>query len=294
MKSNYWFKYLILLLASSAFCQDDIFRYQAGTCGAEVFLSDGITFTNSGCWTNVGVDFANRGWHIGDFNGDGYDDIFRYQEGTCGSEMFLSDGITFTNSGCWTNSGVSFNNGGWFIGDFNGVAIVDNDQDGFSEDEDCDDSNASINPGQMEEPYNGLDDDCDLTTLDDDLDQDGFGIAEDCDDTNALINPLLDDIPDNGIDEDCDGEDAMTTSTYEFGPATLNIYPNPVSSFINIEISGNLSFETTLTDLGGGLIHKSENKNQVDISQFVDGIYLLTITEMKSKSQITERIKIVK
>ncbi len=62
--------------------------------------------------------------------------------------------------------------------------------------------------GAEEIPYNGVDDDCDPTTLDDDLDQDGYDSSYDCDDNNPDINPEAFDIPDNGIDEDCDGVDA--------------------------------------------------------------------------------------
>ncbi len=85
----------------------------------------------------------------------------------------------------------------------------DYDQDGYiagdEPGDDCDDTNASVNPGETEVPYDGLDNDCDDSTLDDDLDQDGFGVAQDCDDANPEINPTMVEICD-GIDQDCDGE----------------------------------------------------------------------------------------
>ena len=63
--------------------------------------------------------------------------------------------------------------------------------------------------GALEIPYNGIDDDCNPMTLDDDLDQDGYAVADDCDDTNPDINPGAEDIANNSIDEDCDGFDAF-------------------------------------------------------------------------------------
>jgi len=81
---------------------------------------------------------------------------------------------------------------------------VDADGDGSWATDDCDDANADVHPGAAETPYNGLDDDCDPATLDDDLDQDGVVNADDCDDTNADINPSAAELC-NGVDDDCDG-----------------------------------------------------------------------------------------
>ncbi len=86
------------------------------------------------------------------------------------------------------------------------ASMLDLDGDGVIAAEDCDDDNADIYPGNDETPYNGIDDDCDEATPDDDLDGDGYGIADDCDDTNADLNPAATEIPNNDVDEDCDGE----------------------------------------------------------------------------------------
>ncbi|KAB5485512.1 MopE-related protein [Flagellimonas hadalis] len=85
-----------------------------------------------------------------------------------------------------------------------GVGVIDFDQDGFTSDQDCDDDNPNIHPNVLEIAYNGIDDDCDPSTLDDDLDQDGFANANDCDDNEPNINPNAMEIPYNGIDDDCD------------------------------------------------------------------------------------------
>ena len=81
--------------------------------------------------------------------------------------------------------------------------LVDDDGDGFSTYTDCDDSNALINPDQVEVIYNGIDEDCDPNTPDDDIDQDGYGLTEDCDDNNDQINPGQQEIPYNSLDDDC-------------------------------------------------------------------------------------------
>lgn len=76
--------------------------------------------------------------------------------------------------------------------------------------DDCDDSDSSTNPNQKEVPYNGKDDDCNSSTLDDDLDQDGYLNNNDCDDSDQNINPDAVDTPNDGIDQDCNGEDELS------------------------------------------------------------------------------------
>ncbi|MBR9677354.1 PGF-pre-PGF domain-containing protein [Candidatus Woesearchaeota archaeon] len=70
---------------------------------------------------------------------------------------------------------------------------------------DCNDNNVSINPNATEIIYNGINEDCNITTFDDDLDQDGYNASDECDDYNGLINPSRTEICGNTVDEDCSG-----------------------------------------------------------------------------------------
>ncbi len=84
---------------------------------------------------------------------------------------------------------------------------VDQDQDGFNENVDCDDEDPQTWPGAPE-LCDGLDNDCDGMLPDTEEDDDGDGFAEcedDCDDTNDAIYPEAQEECD-GLDNDCDGD----------------------------------------------------------------------------------------
>ena len=82
----------------------------------------------------------------------------------------------------------------------------DDDGDGLSEDEgDCDDTDGDVSPEATEIPYDGVDNDCDEATPDDDLDGDGVVADEDCDDDDATAFPGNTENTTDGIDNDCDG-----------------------------------------------------------------------------------------
>ena len=75
---------------------------------------------------------------------------------------------------------------------------------------DCNDSNALVNPGRLEIPGNGLDDDCNASTFDCvDADGDGYAVsggvcgAVDCNDSATSVNPGAPEIVANGLDDDC-------------------------------------------------------------------------------------------
>ncbi|MBX7053142.1 MAG: T9SS type A sorting domain-containing protein, partial [Flavobacteriales bacterium] len=98
-----------------------------------------------------------------------------------------------------------------------------------TDDGDCDDGDANVNPGMDEICNNGVDDNCDGNTDDipvatyyNDNDGDGYGDPldaitacqqpdgyvtdnTDCDDNNEFVNPGAEDLCNNGSDDNCDG-----------------------------------------------------------------------------------------
>ena len=126
--------------------------------------------------------------------------------------------------------------------------------------DDCDDANPNINPNQAESTYNGIDDDCNPVTLDDDLDGDGFILEDDCDDNNAEINPNQAESTYNGIDDDCnpatldddldgDGfvlEDDCDDNNAEINPNATEIANNGID-----EDCDGLDSPSAVHDLGG-------------------------------------------
>jgi len=83
----------------------------------------------------------------------------------------------------------------------------DEDEDGWTAGEDCDDSRADVHPGADEVPYDGVDQDCDGVD-ETDRDQDGWvGRAAggaDCDDADPAAHPDAVEVCGDLRDQDCD------------------------------------------------------------------------------------------
>ncbi len=90
---------------------------------------------------------------------------------------------------------------------------VDQDNDGYLSNVDCDDNNYRVHPDADEE-CDSIDNDCD-EEIDEDFDADGDGhynqyqcdYGDDCDDDEATVYPGAAEVPYDDIDQDCDGDD---------------------------------------------------------------------------------------
>ena len=73
--------------------------------------------------------------------------------------------------------------------------------------DDCDDTDASINPSATDTPDDGIDQDCDGSDSTEILDEDGdgHGTDTDCDDSDAAINTDATEVCD-GVDNNCNGD----------------------------------------------------------------------------------------
>jgi hypothetical protein len=147
--------------------------------------------------------------------------------------------------------------------------VDDADGDGFASSVDCDDTDATVNPGASE-VCNGVDDNCDAqvdegltTTFYADSDGDGYGDpgepvdaceapsgavadASDCDDADAAINPDAVEVCDSAdADEDCDGlaDDADTVSgdTTFYADSDGDGFGDPASSSLRCDADGTFS-----------------------------------------------------
>jgi hypothetical protein len=105
--------------------KDDIVTFTRGTAdGAWVALSDGTKFGASSAWIN-GFALNDQVPLVGDFNGDGKDDIATFTRGTTGNVyVALSDGTKFLPATLWRDS-FAMTGQAPLIGDFNGDGKAD-------------------------------------------------------------------------------------------------------------------------------------------------------------------------
>lgn len=129
-------------------------------------------------------------------------------------------------------------------------------EDGYSGSlraDDCDDTNAEVNPRAEEIPYDGFDQDCDPSN-EYDADEDGFDAADyggtDCNDDNNTVNPSKSETCDR-VDNDCDGliDDAPTTGgSWRYTDADLDGYGSTTRVYVCAGAPGSASSSSDCVD----------------------------------------------
>lgn len=167
----------------------------------------------------------------------------------------------------------------------NPIYAIDEDQDGYSADLDCDDQNPNIHPNAKEIPNNDIDENCDGVVMVIDNDKDGFNSDEDCDDLNAKIHPDAKEIPNNGKDENCDGEDLITNVKIQ-KKRTVSIFPNDENDLIIIQVRGILrqAVDITVKDSEGKILdNKRINAGStiihIDATTYYNGEYTIQLDD---------------
>jgi len=87
------------------------------------------------------------------------------------------------------------------------ILACDQPDDASADALDCDDGDPTAYTGAVEDPCDGVDNDCDGDVDEDRVDGDGDGTdeCEDCDDGDETAFPGAEEICDDGVDNDCDG-----------------------------------------------------------------------------------------
>ncbi len=168
------------------------------------------------------------------------------------------------------------------------VSFADGDGDGYASDVDCNDADATINPGATE-VCNGIDENCDgnvdegvLTTFYADADGDGYGDAgattlacdvpegyvtdaTDCNDADASVNPAATEVC-NGVDDNCDGNiDEGVLNTF-YADADGDGYGDAASTTLACEAPvGYVTDATDCNDANAGV-----NPGATEICNLID------------------------
>ena len=185
-------------------------KYSSNVGRAYVYpgSSSGVSTTADTTFSGTsGSQFGRAVAGVGDVNGDGYGDV-----AVGGSALTSSTGRAWVFHGYVDEDGDGYVLGG------NGTS------------EDCDDTDATINPGATDVTGDGIDSDCDggevcyvdadddgyrlsttVTSTDSDCSDSGEALSSaptgDCDDTDATANPGETETVADGVDNDCDGNE---------------------------------------------------------------------------------------
>ena len=81
----------------------------------------------------------------------------------------------------------------------------------------------------------------------------------------------------------------VITSTNEFDPLTVEVFPNPFSDFVTLQYS-EVGLSYSLRDIQGKLLETNTLQHQLNFSTLPPGCYLFEIFDTNSGKSTIERI----
>lgn len=191
---------------------------------------------------------------------DGYVDVF--------DEFGIKTGTEYDHEPEWVTINISVNalekhrkHGDKYDWDEDGYYPENECSIGENLGYDCDNDKPEVNPGVDETAYDGIDNDCNPSTLDDDLDEDGYNLIDDCDDNDASVYPGAEEICGDGVDNDCD---SISSDWNLVGTSVITFGQNSKHDMTIVSVTGNY-FEGT-----GGY---PSGANTYDVTWVVTGTF---------------------
>ncbi|KAA3623048.1 MAG: T9SS C-terminal target domain-containing protein [Bacteroidetes bacterium] len=92
---------------------------------------------------------------------------------------------------------------------------------------------------------------------------------------------------DGGAPEEC--TDFMT-STSELADLMINVYPNPATGLIHIDVPAQLQFEAVIYDVNGKKLLSAKNESMIQIESLPGGFYLVEINDLDSAEKVVKKI----
>lgn len=84
----------------------------------------------------------------------------------------------------------------------------------------------------------------------------------------------------------------LINSTFEFEAGTIDIFPNPVSDVLNIQLQGGLDFKASIYNLNGSVLKQSLNPKHFEVDDLSNGIYFLYIEDLNSNQKQVSKITV--
>ena len=85
------------------------------------------------------------------------------------------------------------------------------------------------------------------------------------------------------------------SSTQDIEPLfAVEIYPNPASEIILLDVQGAVRYEVTLMDYTGKQILSHANPKQIELTGIAAGLYMIEILDLNSKQKLLQSIIVSK